>query len=92
MLLLSSADFFLNIFFPKKIRNTIRVSKVGIQIMTDVLSILTWIQTVYKGYPQATKVAVNFLFKINFFKHFFQQRYQSVKRFGSRSGPTFCRS
>ena len=31
-------------------------------------------------------------FKINFFKKFFQEHYQSVKRFVSRSGPTFCRS
>ena len=32
------------------------------------------------------------LFKINFFKKFFHEHYQSVKQFGSRSGPTFCRS
>ena len=31
-------------------------------------------------------------FKINFFKKIFQEHYQSVKQFGSRSGPTFCRS
>ena len=31
-------------------------------------------------------------FKINFFQKFFQEHYQSVKLFGSRSGPTFCRS
>ena len=31
-------------------------------------------------------------FKINFFKKFFQEHYQWVKRFGSKSGPTFCRS
>ena len=31
-------------------------------------------------------------FKINFFKKFFYKHYQSVKRFGSRSGPTMCRS
>ena len=27
---------------------------------------------------------------INFFKKFFKEHYQSVKWFGSRSGPTFC--
>ena len=32
------------------------------------------------------------IFKINFFKRIFQEHYQSVKRFGSRSGPTFRRS
>ena len=31
-------------------------------------------------------------FKINFFEKFFQEHYQSVKQFGSRSGPTLCRS
>ena len=29
-------------------------------------------------------------FKINFFKKFFHKHYQSVKKFGSRSGPTIC--
>ena len=32
------------------------------------------------------------LFKTNFLKKIFQEHYQSVKRFRSRSGPTFCRS
>ena len=31
-------------------------------------------------------------FFIFFFKIVFQEHYQSVKRFRSRSGPTFCRS
>ena len=31
-------------------------------------------------------------FKITFFKKFFQGYHQSVKQFGSRSGPTFCRA
>ena len=31
-------------------------------------------------------------FKINFLKKFFQEHNQSVKRFGSMSGPTFCQS
>ena len=30
-------------------------------------------------------------FKITFFKKFFQEHYQSVKPFGARSGPKFCR-
>ena len=33
-----------------------------------------------------------FFFKIDFFKKFLQKYYQSVKQFGSRSGPTECRS
>ena len=33
-------------------------------------------------------LSADFFFKINFFKKFFQEHYQSVKRFGSRSvGP-----
>ena len=31
-------------------------------------------------------------FKMNFFKKIFQEHYQSVKQFGSRSGPMFCQS
>ena len=31
-------------------------------------------------------------FKINVFKKIFQEHYQSIKWFGSRSGPTFCQS
>ena len=31
-------------------------------------------------------------FKINVFKKFFHEHYQSVKLLGSRPGPTFCRS
>ena len=34
--------------------------------------------------------SANFFFKINYFKKFFQEYHQSVKQFGSRSGPTFC--
>ena len=30
--------------------------------------------------------------KSNFFKNFFQEYHQSVKQFGFRSGPTFCRA
>ena len=33
-----------------------------------------------------------FYYKIKFFKKFFQEFDQSVKQFGSRSGPTFCRA
>ena len=29
-------------------------------------------------------------FKINFFKKFFEEQYQTLKRFGSRLGTTFC--
>ena len=32
-----------------------------------------------------------FFFKINFFKNNFQEYHQSVKQFGSRSGPSFVR-
>ena len=35
-------------------------------------------------------VVCGFFFKINFFKNIFQENHQSVKQFGSRSGPMFC--
>ena len=35
-------------------------------------------------------VAANFFFKINSFEKFFQEHYQNVKWFGSRSGLIFC--
>ena len=31
-------------------------------------------------------------FLINFLKNIFQEYHQSVKQFGSRSGPTFCQA
>ena len=31
-------------------------------------------------------------FEVNFFKQFFQEHYDSVKQFGSRTGPTLDRS
>ena len=37
-------------------------------------------------------VVCRLLFKIIFFKKIFREHYQCVKRFGSRSGTTFCRS
>ena len=61
------------------------------------------IQILQYGYISQTDIALvgNFscfccclltFFKINFFKKLFQEHFQSVKWFGSRSGPTFCRS
>ena len=44
---------------------------VWIQIRTDILSVLTWSQTVCKDYWLT-------FFKINFFIKFFQEHYQSV--------------
>ena len=42
--------------------------------------------------PYTLLLSADFFFKIIFFKKFFQKHYQSVKQFGFRSGPTFCRS
>ena len=36
----------------------------------------------------ASLSSADFFFKINFFEKFFQEYHQSVKQFGSRSGPT----
>ena len=37
-------------------------------------------------------LCADFFSKFTFLKHFFQEHYQSVKWFGSRSGPMFCLS
>ena len=44
--------------FLKKIRNTIRVQTICIQIRTDALSVLIWIQSVCKSYQSTTKVEI----------------------------------
>ena len=36
-------------------------------------------------------VILHAFFKISFFEKIFQEYHQSIKQFGSRSGPTFCR-
>ena len=70
MLLLSSSDFFLKIHFFKKLilkkksqqslfSGTLsECQTVWIQIRTDGLSVLICVQTVCKGYQQATKVVL----------------------------------
>ena len=109
---LSSADIFQNYFFHKILSGTLsECQMVWIQIWTNILSVLIWVQTVWKGYQQMTshslqerfngrtlhtrKLFMIFLssanfFKINLFTKFFQERYQSVKQFGSRSDPKSC--
>ena len=60
MLLLTSADFFQNIFFQKILSGTLsECQTVWIQIRTDILSVLIWVQAVCKGYQKTTKVDVN---------------------------------
>ena len=59
--LLLSVDFFSHFFFFQKVLSG-RLSEfqmVWIQISTDVLSVLIWVGTVYKGCQQTTKVAAN---------------------------------
>ena len=59
MLLLSSADFFQNKLFQKIISGTLsECQRVWIQIRTDILSVLIWIQTVCNSYQQMIKVAL----------------------------------
>ena len=55
------------------------------------LFVFKQLNTVNSWYPNFCCHLLTF-FKINFFKKFFQERFQSVKHFGSRSGPTLCRS
>ena len=39
-----------------------------------------------------TFCSLKIFFKINVFKTSYQKKYQSVKHFGSKSGPTQCRA
>ena len=60
MLLLSSADFSQNQLFRKTLPETLsECQTVGIQIRTNILSVLIWVQTVCKGNQQITKVAAS---------------------------------
>ena len=60
ILLFSSADFFSKLTISKHPSGTLsECQPVCIQIRTDVLSVLTWKQTVCKGYQQTTKVAAD---------------------------------
>ena len=57
MLLLSSADFIQKEKNKNILSGTLsEYLTVWIQTMSDVLSVLIWVQTVYKGYQQTTKV------------------------------------
>ena len=58
MLLWSFAYFSQNYFFQKLNSGTqLECQRIWIQVRTDVLSDLIWVQTVCKGYQQMTKVA-----------------------------------
>ena len=60
MLLLSSTIFFKVNFFQMLLSGTLSECQlVLIQIKTDVLSVLIWVQIVFKGYRQTTKVAAS---------------------------------
>ena len=54
----SAAFFFLSFFSSKILSGTLSdCQMVWIQIRTDFLFVLNWIQSVFKGYEQTTKVA-----------------------------------
>ena len=58
--LLLSSDFFQNYLYKKIISETVsECQTVCIQIRADILSALIWVQTVYIGQKQATKVATS---------------------------------
>ena len=60
MILLSSADFFQNELFSKKSSGTLlEYHMVWIQIRTNILSVVIWVQTVCKGHQHMTKVAAS---------------------------------
>ena len=57
IIFLSPADFFQNQLFRKILSETQSDSQtVLIQIRTDIVSVLIWVQTVCKGYQQTTKL------------------------------------
>ena len=59
---LSADDKSLNNFFPKILSGTHSVYQtVWIQIRTDILSVLIWVQNVCKGYQKTTKVTDSLL-------------------------------
>ena len=92
----TSADIFQHQFF-RKILSWIpsECQTVWIQIRPDIMSGLIWVQTVCNGYQQPNLIGKQLLSPQTctyFFEKFFHGYHQSVKQFGSRSGPTFCRA
>ena len=60
MLLLLSADFYQDCLFQKFPSGILsEYQTFWTQIMTDVLSVLIWVQTVCKGYQKTTNVVVS---------------------------------
>ena len=57
-MILSSGDYFSKSIFLEKIQSGIQseCQTVWVQIRTDILSVLIWVQTVCKGYQQTTLV------------------------------------
>ena len=84
-ILLSSADSFDTLKFRKIL------SGISSECHKVTLSVSDCLQKVLAG-KDLTCCRLLTLVKIKFFKKFFQEHCQSVKQFGSRSGPTFCRS
>ena len=69
---LLSADFFQNYFYQKILSGILwECQRVWIHIRTDILSVLIWVQTVFKGYQQMTKVCWLFS-KLTFSKKSFR--------------------
>ena len=46
-------------FFLSFLKNSQLVKQFWIQIRTDIMSVLIWVQTVSKGYQETTKVAAS---------------------------------
>ena len=59
MLFFLSADLFQNYFFKKFFQEHYQSQAVWIQIKTDILSVLIWVQTVCKGYQLMTKATAS---------------------------------
>ena len=89
--------FFKNNFYKKLFQEHYQsVKQFGSRSNTHILSDLIWVQTVCKGNQQTTKVKTICMViivhvfchsQIYFIKNIFQELLQSIKQFGSRSGP-----
>ena len=83
----------------KYFRESLRLRDKGISSSTSVLWVatianvqLTFLTLCLLGNFVCFFVVCGFFFKLTFSKEIFQEHHQSVKQFGSRSGPTFCQA
>ena len=80
------------------VRSSIAIILMGERELIALLNLSSWclvmVEWLFLAVPRGCLQFVIGVFPdhthLLFFKKFFQENYQSVKQFGSRSGPTFC--